>query len=77
MSKSELVYKAFMQYKLPVSLLNTVHKELFIAPSYEEFKPLNLWSLENACTTAFKKLQPTSQFEAVSKLAKFIDSTLN
>lgn len=56
----ELVYKAFMQYKLPVSLLNTVHKELFISPSYEEFKPLNLWSLENSFTTAFKKLQPTS-----------------
>lgn len=73
----ELVYKAFMQYKLPVSLLNTVHKELFIAPSHEEFKPLNLWSLENSFTTAFKKLQPTSQFEATAKLAKFIDSTLN
>jgi hypothetical protein len=73
----ELVYKAFMQYKLPISLLNTVHKELFISPSYEEFKPLNLWSLENSMTTAFKKLQPTSQFEATAKLAKFIDSTLN
>ncbi|HEX8196367.1 MAG TPA: hypothetical protein VF571_09280 [Pyrinomonadaceae bacterium] len=73
----ELVYKAFMQYKLPVSLLNTVHKELFISPSYEEFKPLNLWSLENSFTTAFKKLQPTSQFEATAKLAKFIDTTLN
>lgn len=77
MSKSKLVYKAFMQYKLPVSLLNTVHKELFISPSYEEFKPLNLWSLENSFTTAFKKLQPTSQFEATAKLANFIDTTLN
>jgi hypothetical protein len=73
----ELVYKAFMQYKLPVSLLNTVHKELFVSPSHEEFKPLNIWSLENSFTTAFKKLQPTSQFEATAKLAKFIDSTLN
>ena len=73
----EFVYKAFMKHKLPISLLNTVHKELFIAPSYEEFKPLNLWSLENAMTTAFKKLQPTSQFEAMSKLAKFLDTCLN
>ena len=73
----EFVYKAFMKYKLPISLLNTVHKELFIAPSYDEFKSLNLWSLENSFTTAFKKLQPTSQFEATSKLAKFIDSCLN
>lgn len=56
----ELVYKAFMQYKLPVSLLNTVYKELFIAPSYEEFKDLNLWSVENSFTNAFKKLQPNS-----------------
>ena len=73
----ELVYKAFMQYKLPVSLLNTVHRELFVAPSFEEFKPLNLWSLENSFTTAFKKLQPTSQFEATAKFAKFVDSMLN
>lgn len=73
----ELVYKAFLKYKLPISLLNTVHKELFIAPSYDEFKDLNLWSLENACTTSFKKLQPTSQFEATAKLAKFIDTCLN
>jgi hypothetical protein len=73
----ELVYKAFMKYKIPISMMNTVHKELFIAPSFEEFKPLNLWSLENSFTTAFKKLQPTSQFEATSKLAKFIDTCLN
>ena len=73
----ELVYKAFMQYKLPISLLNTVHKERFVSPGYEEFKPLNLWSMENACTTAFKKLQPTSQFEATNKLAKFLDTCFN
>lgn len=72
----ELVYKAFMKFKLPISLINTVHRELFIAPSYDEFKPLNLWSLENSFTTAFKRLQPTSQFEATAKLAKFIDHLL-
>ena len=72
-----IIYKAFTDNKFPVSLFRTVHQEYFVQPSYEEFKPRTMFSLENAFTTAFKKLQPISQFEAVSKLAKFIDSTLN
>lgn len=39
---------------------------------YEEFKPKNLWSLENAFTNCFKRLKPVQQFEATAKLGKFL-----
>ncbi len=67
-----LIYKAFTAGKFPISLFRTVHKEYFIEPSYKEFEPRNLFSLENAFTTSFKKLQPIQQFEATSRLAKFL-----
>jgi len=67
-----VVYKAFMQYKFPVTLMKTVHKEFFVAPSYDQFKPSTLWSLENAFTTAFKQLQPVRQFEMTARLGKFM-----
>ena len=67
-----LIYKAFTAGKFPISLFRTVHKEYFVEPSYKEFAPRNLFSLENAFTTSFKKLQPIQQFEATSKLAKFL-----
>ena len=66
-----LIYKAFTAGKFPISLFRTVHKEYFVEPSYKEFEPRNLFSLENAFTTSFKKLQPIQQFEAMSRLAKF------
>ena len=67
-----IIYKAFTYGKFPISLFRTVHQEYFVEPSYKEFAPRTLFSLENAFTSSFKKLQPMQQFEATSKLAKFL-----
>lgn len=74
----DMLYQLFTDAKLPVSLFRTTHKEFFIKPSYDEFRPKTLWSLENAVTTSIKKLQPISQYENTAKLGKFIiDYTAN
>lgn len=67
-----MIYRAFLVDKFPMSLMRSLHQEFFVAPSYDEFKPRNLWSLENAFTTCFKKLKPVQQFEATAKLGKFL-----
>lgn len=67
-----LIYKAFTYGKFPVSLFRAVHKEYFIEPSHKEFAPRTLFSLENAFTSSFKRLQPMQQFEQTSRLAKFL-----
>jgi hypothetical protein len=41
-----------------------VHREFFIAPSFEEFKEKTVWSLKNAFTTAFKKLKPDQPYQS-------------
>ena len=68
-----MIYRAFMENCFPLKLLKTVHREFFVAPSHEEFKPQNVWSLENAFTTAFKELKPVKQYEAAAKLGKFLE----
>jgi hypothetical protein len=67
-----LIYQGFLEQKFPISLLRAVHREYFIKPSFEEFTSNNLWALENAFTTTFKKLKPVQQFEAAAKLGKFL-----
>jgi len=67
-----LIYQGFLEQKFPISLLRAVHSEYFIKPSFEEFRGNNLWTLENAFTTTFKKLKPVQQFEAAAKLGKFL-----
>jgi hypothetical protein len=67
-----LIYRAFLDQRFPISLLRSVHSEYFVKPSYDEFKGNNLWALENAFTTNFKKLKPVQQFEAAAKLGKFL-----
>lgn len=68
----DMLYQLFTEARLPISLFRTTHKEFFIKPSYDEFRPKTLWSLENAVTTSIKKLQPISQYENTAKLGKFI-----
>lgn len=68
----DMLYQLFTDAKLPISLFRSTHKEFFIKPSYDEFKPRTLWSLENAVTTVLKKLNPISCYENTSKLGKFI-----
>ena len=72
-----MIYRAFLEHRFPMSLMRSVHQELFVAPTYSEFENLNLWSLENSFTTTFKKLKPVQQFEATAKLGKFLTPYLN
>ena len=54
-----IFYSAFIVGKLdaPRSLLSEAHR-LYFEPQYEEFSPRTMWSLSNAFTSAFKKLDP-------------------
>ena len=66
-----LIYEAFLAGKFPIKLMKPVDREYF-NPSYEEFKPKTLWSLENAFTTGFKQLQPIPQYRATAQLGTFM-----
>ena len=54
-----ILYSAFVDGKLeaPRSLLPEVHR-LYFEPQYPEFSPRTMWSLSNAFTSAFNKLDP-------------------
>ena len=67
-----IIYRAFMENRFPVTLMKAVHREFFVAPSHDEFKPQTVWSLSNAFTTTFKELAPVRQFEMTAKLGKFL-----
>jgi AAA domain (dynein-related subfamily) len=68
-----ILYSAFVDGKLeaPRSLLPEVHR-LYFEPQYEEFSARTMWSLSNAFTSAFKKLDPLPQFKATAKLGGFL-----
>ncbi len=68
-----IFYSAFVDGKLdaPKSLLPEVHRMHF-EPQYPEFSPRTMWSLSNAFTSAFKKLDPVPQFKATAKLGQFL-----
>ena len=69
-----IIYRAFIEDGLDAAkhLARTVHQEYF-EPQYEEFQPRTLWSLSNAFTSAFKKLDPIPAFNATAKLGPFIE----
>jgi hypothetical protein len=68
-----ILYSAFVEGELdaPKSLLPEVH-HMYFEPQYPEFSPRTLWSLSNAFTSAFKKLDPVPQFKATAKLGEFL-----
>jgi Domain of unknown function (DUF932) len=70
-----IIYSAFVDGKLdtPKSLLPEVHGHYF-EPQYPEFSPRTMWSLSNAFTSAFKKLDPVPQFKATAKLGEFLST---
>ncbi len=73
-SQAKLVlYSAFVDGNLdaPRSLLPEVHR-LYFEPEYPEFSARTMWSLSNAFTSAFKKLDPIPQFKATAKLGEFL-----
>jgi hypothetical protein len=69
-----IIYAAFVEGKLdaPKSLLSEVHR-LYFEPEYPEFSARTMWSLSNAFTSAFKKLDPIPQFKATAKLGEFLN----
>jgi Domain of unknown function (DUF932) len=71
------IYDAFIGDKLcvPKHLARVVHQEYF-EPSFEEFKPRTMWSLNNAFTSAIKKLEPVPQYNAAVEIGQFFN-TLN
>jgi hypothetical protein len=70
-----VIYEAFVEGGLeaPKHLARTVH-DLYFEPKYEEFRPLTIWSLSNAFTSAFKELDPIPQFRATAKLGEFLEA---
>ena len=70
-----IIYQAFVESELdaPKHLARQVH-DLYVRPTHPEFEPRTLWSLTNAFTSAFKELEPISQFKATAKLAGFLES---
>jgi hypothetical protein len=72
-----IFYVAFVDGNLeaPRSLLPEVHR-LYFEPQYPEFSARTMWSLSNAFTSAFKKLDPLPQFKATAKLGGFLAQLL-
>ena len=70
-----ILYSAFVEGKLdaPKGLLSDIHR-LYFQPEYPEFAARTMWSLSNAFTSAFKKLDPIPQFKATAKLGEFLSS---
>jgi hypothetical protein len=68
-----ILYSAFVDCKLdtPRSLLPEVHRHYF-EPQYPEFSARTMWSLSNAFTSAFKKLEPIPQFRVAATLGEFL-----
>jgi hypothetical protein len=58
------------------SILPEVHR-LYFEPQYAEFSSRTMWSLSNAFTSAFKKLDPVPQFKATAKLGAFLSQLPN
>jgi hypothetical protein len=69
-----VIYRAFIEDGLDAAkhLARIVHQQYF-EPEYDEFRPRTLWSLSNAFTSAFKKLDPIPAFNATAKLGPFIE----
>jgi hypothetical protein len=69
------IYRAFVEAELdiPHHLDRVVHDHYF-NPRHPEFQPRTMWSLSNAFTSAFKELEPISQFKATAKLGGFLEA---
>jgi hypothetical protein len=67
-----IIYDAFIAGRLdaPKHLAKLVDLAYF-KPQYPDFEPRNVWSLQNAFTSAFKVLEPLPQFRATANLGEF------
>jgi len=48
--------------------------DLYFELKYEEFRPLTIWSLSSAFTSAFKELDLIPQFKATAKVGEFLET---
>ncbi len=66
-----IFYSAFIDGALdaPRSLLPEVHR-LYFEPEYPEFSARTMWSLSNAFTSEFKKLDPIPQLQGDRKTGR-------
>jgi hypothetical protein len=55
----------------------TVLKSEWLRPSFEEFRPRNLWSFYNACTESLKSTPPSSIMEKHVRLHNSIRKLIN
>ena len=72
-----IIYRAFVEGELeaPKHLARVVHDQYFL-PNHDEFAPRTLWSLSNAFTSAFKKLDAIPQFRSTAKLGGFLQRSI-
>jgi len=61
---------AMQQADLPQHLMRPTHEHYF-TPQYEEFMARNLWSLQNAFTSAIKVLDPIPQHKAQAAVGEY------
>jgi len=59
---------------VPRHLVRAVHDNYF-EPKMSEFEPRTIWSLTNAFTSSFHKLEPISQFKATARLGQFFQES--
>ena len=62
-----LLLDGFKAGALPLKLFHPITSGVFKTPV------ISLWSVHNACTTAFKELAPRPQFDYTMKLGRFLD----
>jgi hypothetical protein len=68
------IYKAFIEDELdaPKHLAKFVHQNYF-EPEVPDFQPRTKWSLQNAFTSSFKKLEPIPLYKATASLGAFFE----
>lgn len=66
------IYQAFVYDAVdcPKHLMREVDRNYF-APAHEEFKPRTLYSLHNAFTSAFQKLDPIPMYKATTSTGEY------
>ncbi|PYT72183.1 MAG: hypothetical protein DMG39_10730 [Acidobacteria bacterium] len=66
-----IFYSESIEFDVPCSTLREVHW-LYFEPEKQEFSPRTMWSLSNAFSSAFKKLDTVPLFKASAKLGEFL-----
>lgn len=69
-----IIYRAFIErdgIAIPRHLGPLIHQEYF-EPTYDDFRPRTLRSLEAAFTQVFKQLEPVPQFQATAALGGYL-----